>query len=103
MTATIESVLLQIEEVRRLDAECNRTSAILDTFPTGPTGITPDSVKFSPAYRAAKKDFVKAFDALRAFNSTINPEQKRAMRDARRQSAANPPPSPSLHAERIER
>lgn len=33
------------------------------------SGITPDSVKFSPEYRAAKAVYAKAMKALQDFNS----------------------------------
>ncbi len=35
---------------------------------TGPLGLTPDSVKQSPAYQAARADSARAFAQLRALN-----------------------------------
>ena len=54
----------------RLDAEVARTSAALKAFPTsGPMNLTPDHVKASPEFKAAKAAFDRAFAALRNFNA----------------------------------
>lgn len=55
-----------------LEAESARTSGILNTFPKGgPMGLTPDSVKNSSEYKAAKVAYDKAASALRAYNTTF--------------------------------
>ena len=51
-----------------LEKKVTDTSAVLTTFPYGPMGLTPDSIKFSLEYMAAKADFTVAFTALREFN-----------------------------------
>jgi hypothetical protein len=51
-----------------MDAAVARASARLREFPSGPRGWTPDAVKASPEYRAAKAAYVEAFEASRAFN-----------------------------------
>jgi len=52
-----------------LYAEMYKASKALKAFPRGPMGMTPDAVKFSPEYRAAKAAYQKAFEAVRSFNS----------------------------------
>lgn len=51
-----------------LQSEADAASKALQTFPRGPMGLTPDSVKFSPEFRAAKAAYDRAEAALRAFN-----------------------------------
>lgn len=55
-------------EAARLDAEVKRTGEILRVFPRGPMGLTPDAVKATPEYKAAKTASEVAFAKLRAFN-----------------------------------
>ena len=43
-------------------------AAALAAFPRGPMGLTPDSVKASPEWQAAKAAWTEAFSALRAYN-----------------------------------
>lgn len=52
-----------------LEANVNAASRKLHTFPKGPMGLTPDTVKSTPEYRAAKQEYARAFEALRAFNT----------------------------------
>lgn len=40
----------------------------LKVFPKAADGLTPDSIKISPAFRAAKQEYDLAFSRLRAFN-----------------------------------
>ena len=49
----------------RVDA----ASAALKTFAKGAMGLTPDAIKASPEYQAAKREYVAAFAALRLRNS----------------------------------
>ena len=58
-----------MEERDALEVEWREAGKALKQFPKGPTGLTPDTVKLSPEYRAAKLRYDKAFAALRAFNS----------------------------------
>lgn len=41
----------------------DKHSATLQTFPRGPMGLTPDAVKFSPEYQAAKRGYDNAASA----------------------------------------
>lgn len=41
---------------------------ILNSFPKGPMGLTPDHVKASPEWKAAYQAHARAFAALRDFN-----------------------------------
>lgn len=49
--------------------EYRRAGAALNAFPKGHLGLTPDSVKATPEWKAAKQDYERAFSALRAFNA----------------------------------
>jgi hypothetical protein len=61
------------EEMRdSLEAELRRFSGILKSFPKGPMNLTPDPVKATPEWKAAKAATDKAFANLRAFNSRKN-------------------------------
>lgn len=54
-----------------LEEIVERTGKVLREIPgvgSGPMGLTPDAIKASPEYRAAKAAYDKAFAALRAFN-----------------------------------
>ena len=53
----------------RLQAETARTGAITNSFPRLPNGLTPDEVKFTPEYQAARKASSTAFQNERNFNS----------------------------------
>jgi hypothetical protein len=53
-----------------LELAVQAASEALRNFPKGPMGLTPDSVKQSAEYKAAKARFSRAFQALREFNST---------------------------------
>lgn len=72
-----------------LDGEVARTGARLELFPkNGPMGLTPDHVKASPEFRAAKAAFDRAFANLRNFNKTYTVQfagELRAERAARRE------------------
>ena len=56
-------------EKTALEVAVKSASLALKAFTKGPTGLTPDHVKFSPEYRAAKLAFDQAFARMRAFNS----------------------------------
>lgn len=69
-----------IEAARHvLEAQRKAAAATLGSLPgigSGPMGLTPDSVKASPEYQAAKAAHAHAFDALRRFNKA-NPPPRR--------------------------
>lgn len=66
-----------IETARNhLRSEVDRASEALKVFPRGSMGLTPDHVKLSPEYRAAKGAFDKAFAALRYFNTIYKPARR---------------------------
>lgn len=54
-----------------IGADVARASAALNRFPVGPMGLTPDAVKASPEYRAAKMAFDSAFAGQRCFNASF--------------------------------
>ncbi len=59
-----------------LRAEYKAASDALNAIPglsSGPMGLTPDSVRSSPEYRAARAASDRAFQALRRFNAANPP------------------------------
>lgn len=68
------------------DNESKAAGAVLDTFPKRANGLTPDEVKFSPEYRAAKARFDAAFARQRKVNAWFSKtfqKELRAERNAR--------------------
>jgi hypothetical protein len=55
----------------QLESAVSRASAALAIFPRLPNGLTPDHVKASPEYRAAKLQYDTAFGKLRTFNASF--------------------------------
>lgn len=60
----------KVEEAR-VEKEMDEAQAAISAFPRGPTGLTPDAVKATPAWQAAKRRVDKAFAQLRAFNAVF--------------------------------
>lgn len=56
-----------------LQTEYATVSAVLRAFPRGPLGLTPDAVKASAEWKAAKRSSDAAFTALRRFNQQYRP------------------------------
>jgi hypothetical protein len=67
-----------------IEIEIRATEVALDAFPVGPMGLTPDAVKVSPEFRAAKKAFDAAFAKLRAFNGYYVKTFAKELREDRR-------------------
>ena len=67
-----------------LEAQMAFAAAAFEAFPRGPMGLTPDEVKFSPAYRSAKATFDGAFATVRAHNALMTKRFAKEMRDERR-------------------
>lgn len=67
---------MNYEEAKQLQdklyAESKRYSTILNSFPKGPMGMTPDDVKASPEWQEAKQGYAIAADRLRKFNQKFN-------------------------------
>jgi hypothetical protein len=57
------------EEKKKLEEDVDRFSKALKQFPKGPTGLTPDDVRATPEWQAAKRNYSQAFAKLREFNS----------------------------------
>jgi hypothetical protein len=78
-------------ESAAIEAEVDAASEALRAFPRGPTGLTPDAVRATPEYRAAKSRYARAFARQRDFNETFTKRfakelrAERAHRDAARQ------------------
>ena len=70
-----------------LNARVEQAGKVLEGFPKGELGLTPDHIKASPEWRKAKAEFELAFAVLRGFNKTFTKQFKREIRadiDARR-------------------
>lgn len=70
----------------QLEAEHKRASAALKALPgvgTGPMGLTPDAVKFSPEYRTLKAAADAAREAVRRHNGMMVKRYAREMRQER--------------------
>lgn len=52
-----------------LNARVDATGKVLQQFPKGPMGLTPDDVRATDAWKAAKREFDLAFSHLRSFNA----------------------------------
>lgn len=59
-------------------------SRALGQFPTGPMGLTPDEVKATPEFQAAKAAFDRSFQALRRYNGAYTRIYKHEIRADRR-------------------
>jgi hypothetical protein len=82
-TAAFEKA--KVEEAL-LEQEVTEAEAALKSFPRGPMGLTPDSVRATSEWRTAKARFDKAFARLRAFNAFFVKKfekERRAERAAR--------------------
>lgn len=70
MTNDIEARRTELQEIVKT------ASAALQVFPRGLFGLTPDDVKASPHYRAAKMAYNRAFAELRKFNTDYKPPKR---------------------------
>jgi hypothetical protein len=71
----------------QLEAESQRTGRVMDSFPKGTMNMTPDHVRATPEWKAAKAASDQAFQAYRNFNATMLkafPNELKAERLARR-------------------
>jgi hypothetical protein len=75
------------KEIRKqLDEEVSRLGKVLNAFPKGAMGLTPDEVKKSPEWKAAKTAFDSKFKQLQNFNSNfvkVFAKEARAEREQR--------------------
>lgn len=55
----------------KLDAEVKHTSEILRAFPRGPMNLTPDHVRATPEWRAAREASDHALSKLKRFNGVF--------------------------------
>ena len=81
---TAKAYQQQLEQVEK--AASDKLNAI-NGIGTGPLGLTPDSVKSTPEYQQASKEYSAAFQALRNFNGWFTKQFKKeyaADRKARR-------------------
>lgn len=72
-----------------LATEVAAATAVLKTFPGGPMGLTPDSVRLTPEYRTANARFQRAFAALRAFNAGFTKTFAKELRAERAEQYAS--------------
>jgi hypothetical protein len=85
--ATQEAFEKAVAERDRLEQEVSAAGKVMGTFPHGATGLTPDHVKATPEWRAAKARLTRAFAALQNFNIVFTSafaKELRAQRAERR-------------------
>jgi hypothetical protein len=76
----------------QLEARLEIASNKLRAFPVGPTGITPDSVKATTEWRAARRAVDAAFAELREVNARLVIARKQAAAAAQREIDRNTHP-----------
>ena len=64
------------EDIRK---KCEDASILLNTFPRGPMGLTPDEVKFSPEFKEAKANYDFWNKKLRDLNGFISKNYKKEL------------------------
>ena len=71
-------MIAAIEAARTaLEAEMYAAGRALNAISgAGPMGLTPDSVKASPEWKAKRASYDRAFAALRAFNTAHSPKRR---------------------------
>lgn len=72
-------------EAAAIEAEVDAAGAALRAFPRGPTGLTPDAVRATSAYRSAKSRYDRAFARQRDFNATFTKRFAQELRTERAQ------------------
>lgn len=77
MTHSQTDYYLYKQAAALLDKEVSITSKALQKFPRGAMGLTPDDVKATPEWKAAKKAFDDAFNKLRKFNAVFVKKYKK--------------------------
>ncbi len=79
---------MKFQEVKaaaeRAAALSKQYGEVLNAFPKGPLGLTPDHIKFSPAYRQAKAKFDAAFAQERRINAYLSKHFKKELQQERR-------------------
>jgi hypothetical protein len=81
---TFEQATILRDTFSRLSNEAALSLRSISGVGSGPMGLTPDNVKFSPEYRAAKIAFDCAFRNLQAFNKRYVREYKTELRAQKR-------------------
>lgn len=76
---------MDIETRDALEADYRRLGHIMATFPRGANGLTSDTAKATPEWRAAKAAFGLAFQRLRAFNGKQAKSRRLAASPANRE------------------
>lgn len=77
----------------RLDGEVRNAERAIKSIPSvgsGSMGLTPDAVKATPEFQAARQEFFTAFEKLRAFNLGFIRHFKKEIREERRNRTATP-------------
>ncbi len=56
------------DQANKLYTQVEVAGRALEVFPTGPLGLTPDAVKATQEYRAARAAYAAAFQTLQRWN-----------------------------------
>lgn len=75
----------------KLENKCEEFSNVLRSFSgdKNTIGLLPDSVRLTPEYRFARKQYDEAFKALRSFNSIFVKKFKKELAQERKDKLAN--------------
>ena len=81
---TFEQATILRDTFSRLSNEAAISLRSIPGVGSGPMGLTPDNVKFSPEYRSAKAAFDHAFANLQAFNKRYVKEYRKELMSQKR-------------------
>jgi tetratricopeptide (TPR) repeat protein len=79
-----------LKQKNELQDEVDKTSEALNKITGKGGGLTPDSIKNTPEYKKAKKDYNDAFEKLRTFNGKSPAEYMKRKRRGSTHIAKNP-------------
>lgn len=68
----------------RLELAAKAASDAIRAFPVGPTGITPDHVKTTPEWQAARLAYSQAHGRLAGFNAVFTAQYRDEIRAERK-------------------
>ena len=78
------------EKQKQLKADVDNASQCINTLTKGyryQNGFVPDTVRNTPEYQSARREYNIAFEALRQFNKSVPPALKRKWSQVRRSQA----------------
>lgn len=80
MTLTAEEFRKAYAALEAARAVADKASEELATFPKGPMGLTPDSVKFTPEFQTVRQTYDAATAKVKRLSAVLVKADKAAMR-----------------------